>query len=49
VEALSVADRGDIRLRARREIVESEDLPALVEQKFGKVYLRNRLGARASL
>ncbi len=37
VEALAIAEVGDIRLCARREVVEGVDLPALVEQELGQV------------
>jgi hypothetical protein len=37
VEALALAELDNIRLCARREVVEGEDLPALVEQELGQV------------
>ena len=37
VEALAVAELSDVRLLARREVVEGEDLETLVEQELGQV------------
>jgi hypothetical protein len=37
MEPLSLSEMEDIRLRARREIVEGEHLVPLVEQVLGKV------------
>ena len=37
VEALAVAELGDVRLVARREVVEGKDLQAFVEEELGEV------------
>ena len=37
MELLALSEMEDIPLRARREVVEGEDLPTLVEQQLGQM------------